>query len=126
MSLSTRIEDLPDESFIALDPKKDEDHVTYEEVRPTSSNISMEFTSKESAAQNAPVSLMDQLKAELNETNLALLILFILAGLPYLDPYLEKIPFLGAYTNTVLQKAFVKGILLFVAFYAVRYFLGRA
>lgn len=129
MSMSTKIDDLP--GPISEEVKNDinnlqrilppsyvaNDHVTYDQIEPTKSNISMNITKKTQEETGFVSKLIANLKSLLNEDNLILLSLFVLASLPFLNSYLSYIPFFGNYvTNDNIIGPIVKSILLLITY----------
>lgn len=102
MSMSTRIEDLDDVINKDIpDPpieKKQEEHVTYEEVQPKAKDIST----------------TSFLKSYFTENNLIIFLFLLIASFPFLDTYLSKV--IGKNIGEIISPAVLKAIFLFVAY----------
>lgn len=140
MSMSTKIDDLPgpipeeikndinklQNSFQSPQPTmqpniqtnvQNDEHIKYEQIAPVS-NISLDIKKKENKTflQN----LMDNFKNILNEHNIVLLCLFVLASLSNVDVYLTQIPIIGSYVNNNITGSIIKGVLLLVIYILIK------
>lgn len=93
------------------------DHVTYNQIEPTKSNVSINITKKTNEEAGYISKLIENLKSLLNEDNLILLSLFVLASLPFLNGYLMYIPFVGNYmTNDIIIAPIIKSVFLLILY----------
>lgn len=100
--MSTRIEDLDDvineEILVPPVVKTQEEHVTYEEVKPKTEVISNTFF----------------LKSYFTENNLIIFLFLLIASYPFLDTYLSKV--IGKNISQVISPNIIKAVFLFVAY----------
>ena len=125
MSMSTRLEDLPDsieEDTVPQELSQSHPNLKIEEQE---SNVKVNIKKRvRFADEEESKGFLESLKSEVNEENVLILILLITSSFPLLDEYVNKIPFLNKWTNSnSLLMSIFKGVVLLIIFILLKIYL---
>lgn len=124
MSMSTNIDDLP-EPIDEIEMELEEfEQIPSNTPTPTPiltpSSIKMDI---KKVNNNKDEGIFDLIKSEVNEQNLLILILFLIASISFFDEYIKKLLISLSFNTNSLTLAIVKSILLLLLFILAKYLL---
>lgn len=128
MSMSTRLEDLPDSEF-------DYELQQNKSVQPTEipsilkstdlnkTNIKANIKKRVRFEDEEKRGIMDVVQNEINEENALLLVILFVSSYPELTQLIAKIPFLNKWTSNMLVLMVVKAVVLLLAFLVIKIYV---
>ena len=118
--MSTKIEDLPQpESTPVLEEQVNNYSRQSQELQEQSQNLNQTKLNQSNFKNEKSVPKKISIKDEINEENLLLFIILLLAATKHIDHYLQLIPTIGAH----IENVFVKCALLFVIYIIIKFFV---
>ena len=122
--MSTNIDDLP-EPIDEIEMELEEfEQIPSNTPTPTPiltpSSIKMDI---KKVNNNKDEGIFDLIKSEVNEQNLLILILFLIASISFFDEYIKKLLISLSFNTNSLTLAIVKSILLLLLFILAKYLL---
>lgn len=125
-TMSSKIDDLPNSNVLPPDIQTElEDLQKMDTKSNIKANIKKVSFQEESQTQSHTKSkgFFEYIQSEINEENVLLIVIFIIASLPYMNNYINKIPFIGEYATTDLLTAVLKSFILFVIYIICKFFI---
>jgi hypothetical protein len=117
-SMSTRIDDLPDPEVPVMDTEESRDLSKYND-----NNSNIQFDIKKNTDKTNMVvseSLVTQLRNQINEENLALLVVIVVFMLNRTSNYIGNVPFVSRFVSNEIVFTFVKASLAVITFLFVK------